>query len=182
MNGVVALLTEVPTMTMKNVYDVGFIVLVANAMIAFLLNVSVVFLVRSISRFHEHWLLTEIDWKSLCSRPYPLRCPQGHSPRCCFDDDLGNTCLWNTILRLQHCAWWTDVLQVGRWTAQATFGTSWKELARVWSEQTSYTEDCDLRTSHAGHVHPSRRTGTYLCTSTDRQATRLPWHSWSWRH
>lgn len=47
MNGLVALFTEVPTMSMQNIYDVGFIVLVANAMIAFLLNVSVVFLVRS---------------------------------------------------------------------------------------------------------------------------------------
>jgi len=46
MNGIVSLFTEIPRMTMQNVYDVGFIVLIANAMIAFLLNVSVVFLVR----------------------------------------------------------------------------------------------------------------------------------------
>lgn len=45
MNGVTALLTEVPHMTMKNIYDIGFFMLVANAMVAFLLNVSVVFLV-----------------------------------------------------------------------------------------------------------------------------------------
>ena len=47
MNGVVALLTEVPTMTMQNIYNVGFVVLIANALVAFMLNVSVVFLVRS---------------------------------------------------------------------------------------------------------------------------------------
>jgi hypothetical protein len=48
MNTVTALLVEVPSMSMKNIYDVGIIMLVANAMVAFLLNVSVVFLVR-------HW-------------------------------------------------------------------------------------------------------------------------------
>lgn len=45
MNAIPALLTEVPTMTMQNVYNVGIWVLVANAMVAFMLNVSVVFLV-----------------------------------------------------------------------------------------------------------------------------------------
>lgn len=46
MNGFVALFTEVPRLTMQNIYDIGFTVLIANAMVAFLLNVSVVFLVR----------------------------------------------------------------------------------------------------------------------------------------
>ncbi len=50
MNGVTALIVEVPDMTMQNVYDVGIFTLVANAMVAFLLNVSVVFLV---SRFSD---------------------------------------------------------------------------------------------------------------------------------
>jgi len=45
MNGVVALFTEVPTMTMQNIYNVGYVVLIANALVAFMLNVSVVFLV-----------------------------------------------------------------------------------------------------------------------------------------
>merc|ERR1711939_239101 len=47
MNTVAALVVEVPSMSMKNVYDVGIFMLVANAMVAFLLNVSVVFLVSS---------------------------------------------------------------------------------------------------------------------------------------
>lgn len=46
MNGVTALVVEIPSMSMQNVYDVGIVTLVANAMVAFLLNVSVVFLVR----------------------------------------------------------------------------------------------------------------------------------------
>lgn len=45
MNCVVALLTEIPKMTMNDVYNVGIITLIANAMVAFLLNVSVVLLV-----------------------------------------------------------------------------------------------------------------------------------------
>lgn len=45
MNGLTALVLEVPNMTMQNIYDVGIFLLIANAMIAFLLNVSVVFLV-----------------------------------------------------------------------------------------------------------------------------------------
>jgi drug/metabolite transporter (DMT)-like permease len=49
MNGVVALIMEVPSMTMDNVYQVGFLTLLANAMVAFLLNVSVVFLIGKTS-------------------------------------------------------------------------------------------------------------------------------------
>ena len=45
MNGIVALVLEMPSMTMANIYSVGIFLLIANAMVAFLLNVSVVFLV-----------------------------------------------------------------------------------------------------------------------------------------
>jgi hypothetical protein len=45
MNGVTALFLEVPNMTMEHVYNVGLLTLLANAVVAFLLNVSVVFLV-----------------------------------------------------------------------------------------------------------------------------------------
>jgi hypothetical protein len=47
MNGSVALFLEVPHLTMDHIYGVGVWVLIANAMIAFMLNVSVVFLVSS---------------------------------------------------------------------------------------------------------------------------------------
>ncbi|KIW23384.1 hypothetical protein, variant [Cladophialophora immunda] len=49
MNGVTALVLEIPNMSMQNVYDVGIFMLVANAMVAFLLNVSVVFLIGKTS-------------------------------------------------------------------------------------------------------------------------------------
>ena len=45
MNGITSLVVEVPTMHMSDIYKVGLGVLIANAMVAFLLNVSVVFLV-----------------------------------------------------------------------------------------------------------------------------------------
>lgn len=45
MNFLVALFWEIPTMTMGDFYNVGFWTLLANAMCAFMLNVSVVFLV-----------------------------------------------------------------------------------------------------------------------------------------
>lgn len=49
MNGLTSLVTEIPTMTMDDIYRVGFITLLANAMVAFLLNVSVVFLIGKTS-------------------------------------------------------------------------------------------------------------------------------------
>ena len=45
MNFVAALFFEIPSLTMGDIYQVGILVLVANALVAFLLNVSVVFLV-----------------------------------------------------------------------------------------------------------------------------------------
>lgn len=45
-NGVVTLFVEIPRMSMGDIYSVGLFTLLANAFVAFLLNVSVVFLVR----------------------------------------------------------------------------------------------------------------------------------------
>ena len=47
LNGLIALFVEVPKMTFVEVQNLGFSVLIANAMVAFLLNVSVVFLVST---------------------------------------------------------------------------------------------------------------------------------------
>jgi len=51
MNGLVALFFEIPKMTLADVQNVGYSVLLANAVIAFLLNVSVVFLVSTYQLF-----------------------------------------------------------------------------------------------------------------------------------
>ncbi|EEH08648.1 DUF250 domain-containing protein [Histoplasma capsulatum G186AR] len=45
MNGIVSLVLEVPDVSMENIYRAGVITLIMNAMVAFLLNVSVVFLI-----------------------------------------------------------------------------------------------------------------------------------------
>ena len=45
MNGVVALFLEVPELTMDHIYRCGVWTLLLNAMVAFMLNVAVVFLV-----------------------------------------------------------------------------------------------------------------------------------------
>ncbi|KAF4255860.1 hypothetical protein KXW14_008733 [Aspergillus fumigatus] len=49
MNGVTALFVEVPNLTMGHIYNVGVWTLLANAVVAFLLNVSVVFLIGKTS-------------------------------------------------------------------------------------------------------------------------------------
>ncbi|OJJ75959.1 hypothetical protein ASPBRDRAFT_192142 [Aspergillus brasiliensis CBS 101740] len=49
MNGVTALFIEVPNLTMGHIYNVGVWTLLANAVVAFLLNVSVVFLIGKTS-------------------------------------------------------------------------------------------------------------------------------------
>ena len=47
-NGMIAMFVEVPRMKFIEVQNVGFSIFILNAMIAFLLNVSVVFLVRTL--------------------------------------------------------------------------------------------------------------------------------------
>lgn len=57
LNGVIALFWEYPQLTMDDIYRVGLFVLLANASVAFLLNVSVVFLVCNsapLERVHRH--------------------------------------------------------------------------------------------------------------------------------
>ena len=44
-NGVMTVFTELPDMHLADIYNVGIFTLIANAMVAFLLNVSLVFLV-----------------------------------------------------------------------------------------------------------------------------------------
>lgn len=46
MNSVVSIFTELPDFHLDDIYRVGIITLLANALVAFLLNVSLVFLVR----------------------------------------------------------------------------------------------------------------------------------------
>ena len=73
-NGFILLFTELPQMTMADVDRVGLMTLLANASVAFLLNVSVVFLVCcTLSICHAYTYMFS-DWQDLLARPYPLRC------------------------------------------------------------------------------------------------------------
>jgi len=56
MNGFVALFVEIPSLSMTQITDIGFSVFLANASIAFCLNLSVVFLV---SIFHVAFPVNE---------------------------------------------------------------------------------------------------------------------------
>ncbi|EEH36733.2 DUF250 domain membrane protein [Paracoccidioides lutzii Pb01] len=49
MNGIVSLFLEVPDLALENIYRAGVITLIMNALVAFLLNVSVVFLIGKTS-------------------------------------------------------------------------------------------------------------------------------------
>lgn len=61
-NGFFTLFFEVPKMSMSDIYGLGIMVLIANAAVAFALNVSVVFLV-SVKSFFKHILgLIFPDW------------------------------------------------------------------------------------------------------------------------
>ena len=59
-NGVITLFVEAPRMTMTDIFDLGMTTLVANAFIAFLLNVAVVLLVSSAAA----------EWTSPANPPY----------------------------------------------------------------------------------------------------------------
>ena len=77
MNSLAALVIEVPGMSMKNIYDVGVFMLIANAMVAFLLNVSVVFLVSSEAVLQPELVLTV----SRLAKPHRLSSPSVASLR-----------------------------------------------------------------------------------------------------
>lgn len=55
-NGVFTLFVEIPKMSMTDIYNLGITVLILNAFVAFLLNVSVVLLVSSHLHFQTHTL------------------------------------------------------------------------------------------------------------------------------
>jgi len=78
MNGVTALLVEVPKMTLADIQNVGYFPLFANAMVAFALNVSVVFLV---SQNRPTAAMTSSLTYSRSARPLPSSLPSLVSSR-----------------------------------------------------------------------------------------------------
>lgn len=108
MNGAVALFLEFPHVTLEQVYGVGVGVLIINAVIAFLLNVSVVFLVSRSSILELHMEISipnlfHVDRQDFLSRDDLVRCAQGYPAGCRFYAHLASPCHWSPVLRLLHC-------------------------------------------------------------------------------
>jgi hypothetical protein len=122
MNGAVALFLEFPRCTMEHVYSVGVWTLVLNAVIAFLLNVSVVFLVSDFIdlRICESALTASTDWQDLFPGHDPLRCPQGYPPGHCLHDDLEHPRHRPSVLWLLYRSARSRLVQAG-----------WRQDARV---------------------------------------------------
>jgi hypothetical protein len=113
MNGVVALIWEVPKVSMADVYNVGLFTFFLNGLCAFMLNVSVVLLVSDARvSISSHLALTvTTDWQNLCCRPHPLRCPQGHPVGCRLHGHLGHPGHCPSVLRILDCSRWHGLLQ-----------------------------------------------------------------------
>lgn len=115
MNGVVALIWEFPKVSMAEVYHVGLFTFFLNGLCAFMLNVSVVFLVwrppLGPSAASLGLLTAPADWQDVCRRPDAVRCPQGYYACRCIHDDLGHAGNASAVLWLLHCAWWHGLLQ-----------------------------------------------------------------------
>lgn len=115
MNGLVALIWEFPKVSMPEVYNVGLFIFFLNGLCAFLLNVSVVFLVSSA---HSYVIDTDtnhhIDRQDFGCHHDPLRCLEGcHACRCLYAY-LGYSRLWSPGLWLRHCSGRHGLLQA--WT------------------------------------------------------------------
>lgn len=101
MNFSFALLFEIPRISMVELYHVGLFTLLLNAMIAFALNVSVVFLVsKPILLYMNPMWLTSADWKDVVSGLDPLWCTKGYTLGLRFDRHLGYPSLRSPILWL----------------------------------------------------------------------------------
>lgn len=131
MNGIVALVVEVPKMSMLDIQNVGYFTLLANAMIAFMLNVSVVFLVCLKTSYPGAICSTNsffTDWQNLLPRPYTFRCAQGHPPRLRLYAHLPRPRLTSAILRLLDRPWWSRLLQARSRQAQGIRWCWWSCL------------------------------------------------------
>lgn len=114
MNGIVCMFTELPRLTMTDIYNLGTFTLLANAMVAFMLNVSVVFLVSCRSCLispKKTGANSPTDRQDLLPGPHAFRCAEGYPARFRLDDDLPGPRLWSPGLWLQHCPRWSHLLQ-----------------------------------------------------------------------
>lgn len=99
MNFCTALVFEIPRIQMEELYHVGLWILLANAMVAFALNVSVVFLVCKLNPMTLQ-VLTFPDWQNIRPRDDSLWRLERYPSRCCLHRHLGHSNITPPILRL----------------------------------------------------------------------------------
>ena len=163
MNLVVGLFWEVPKIQMSEIYAVGLWTFFANAMCAFALNVSVVFLVSIYKLpYPLRKLITYPDRQDLRPRPHALRCPQGHSSRCCFRHHLGNHDLRSSDLRLHHRSLWHALLQARSRCHKGLFCRWGPPMGRIRCYTTGSPQDPSGRNGHCHDLRSSRRLSTIL--------------------
>lgn len=85
-NAVITLFVEGPRITMGDISAIGPFILLANALVAFFLNVSSVLLVRTLAIlfYFLNLPLTCLDWSNLCRGPHHVGRAQRHPPCLCL--------------------------------------------------------------------------------------------------
>lgn len=127
MNFCTALVFEIPRIQMEELYHVGLWTLLANAMVAFALNVSVVFLVSKLNTMAPYGLMS-LDWQNIGPGDDPLRRSEGHPARCCLHRHLGHPNITSPILWLFYCPRRTHILQAWSRHPKSTILGSWPPL------------------------------------------------------
>ena len=113
-NGVITLVVEVPKMSMLDIYGLGFTTLLANAFIAFLLNVAVVLLVSDMKSVVDCRANLPSDRENICCSLDVVGSTKGHSSRHGVNRNLRRPSHANTVLWLLYRPRWTGILQAWR--------------------------------------------------------------------
>jgi hypothetical protein len=175
MNLAASLLFEVPDMSMKDIYNVGIANLFANALVAFLLNVSLVLLVSTTPAPLAPPTNITSDRQNLVPGTDTLRGPQGHPPRSSLHPHLGYPRHRDPILWLLRRALRARVLQARRRPAQAADCRCEARVDRVRGEETgSAARRCYCVCCSAG-ADAAGRFGAEFCGANDWVVEGVAW-------
>ncbi len=166
MNGLVSLVFEVPNMSLADISRVGFVVLLANASVAFLLNVSVVFLVSKYLMFSVYvraYTYALADRQDLFSRPHPFRCPQRHPARWSLHSHFRRSSLLDPGFRLQHCPGRLGILQARLRQAEGVCRARRSIVGRIWHPPPCHAKDHHLWFRRSAPLVPGGRSAAPLC-------------------